>query len=67
MSERELRRIFLLASLMREFYGPDELASWFYAPQSLLDGRRPIDMTGDDSEWSKILAMVERLRNGSYL
>ena len=67
MSERELRRIFLLAALMREFYGPDELASWFYAPQSLLDGRRPIDMTGDDAEWSVILARVEALNAGVHL
>lgn len=61
-----LLRLDWLADQLSEVYEPDEARLWLFAPHSELDGRRPADLIVEDRS-DEVLAIIDRLRSGSYV
>lgn len=51
---------------LSEFYAPDEIRTWLYARNALLDGARAVDLIQDERT-EEVLAAIERLSALSYL
>lgn len=49
-----------------EYYTPDEVRVWLYAPHPQLEGRRAIDLIYQD-ESERVIAILDRLDSGAYV
>lgn len=51
---------------LAELYAPDEIRTWLYARNALLDGARAVDLIQEDRT-EEVLAAIERLAALSYV
>ncbi len=49
-----------------EYYGPDEIRAWLYAPHPQLDGDRAIDLVHEDRT-EDMLSLLDHLDTGAYV
>ena len=55
-----------VATRLGEYYDPNEIRAWLYAPHPQLDGERAIDLIHDDRT-DDVLAILDRLDAGVCL
>lgn len=55
-----------VADKLAEFYRPDEVRVWLYAPNELLGGRKAIDLI-HDKRTGEVLDAIEQLSNLNFV
>lgn len=65
-SELILSDLHYVVSRLQEFYAPDEIRIWLYAPHPQLGGERAIDLI-HDKRTLDVLKVIDRLENEVFL
>jgi uncharacterized protein (DUF2384 family) len=61
-----LAKLHYVVSLLDEYYTPQEVRLWLYAPHPQLDGQRAIDLIVN-GRTVEVIAILDRLDAGAYL
>lgn len=65
-SRDSLLRLEYLINELSELYNPKEAKLWIYSPNSLLDGKRPLELIhGGDIEL--VLDVIAQLKDGAFI
>jgi putative toxin-antitoxin system antitoxin component (TIGR02293 family) len=65
-NERIISDLHYVIDRLGDFYTPEEIRTWLYAPHPQLDGRRAIDVI-HAGKMTEVLATLDRLEAGVYL